>query len=88
MKKTDEAEFYIKDNGQLPDKNDAEGWSKIANNYKAGLANSGYGPNIKNALIRDKIAQSRGGSGGPRRGKNVTNTGASPKKQDNINRVN
>ena len=85
---TKATEFYIKDNGQLPDKNDAEGWSKIANNYKAGLANSGYGPNIKNALIRDKIAQSRGGSGGPRRGKNVTNTGASPKKQDNINRVN
>ena len=84
---TKATEFYIKDNGQLPDKNDVEGWNKIADNYKAGLANSGYGSNIKNALIRDKIAQSRGGSGGPRKGKNVTNLNK-PKKQDNINRVN
>ena len=68
---TKATEFYIKDNGQLPDKDDVKGWERIADNYKAGLANSGYGPSVKKALIRDKIAQSRGGSGSPPRGKQV-----------------
>ena len=80
---TKATEFYIKETGQLPDKNDVKGWNKIADNYKAGLANSGYGPGIKNALIRDKIAQSRSGAGGQTKGRNVTR----PKAQSNIKNV-